>query len=85
MLFGGFDLLIGTLIVRSGFLPRIFGVLMVLAGLSWLTYLWPPLADELSRAVQPLGFLAEMVLMVRLLAKGVKEKRWRVLAGYRDL
>ncbi|NYF80186.1 DUF4386 domain-containing protein [Granulicella arctica] len=79
VLFGCFDLLIGILIVRSGFLPRIFGVLMVLAGFGWLIYLWPPLADELSRVVQPLGFLAEAVLLVWLLAKGVDEERWRAL------
>ena len=82
--FGCFDLLIGILIVRSGFLPRIFGVLMALAGLGWLTYLWTPLADELSRVVQPLGFLAEAVLVVWLLAKGVDEARWKVLAGNRS-
>ncbi len=82
VLFGGFDLLIGILIVRSGFLPRIFGLLMALAGLGWLIYLWPPLADDLSRIVQPVGFLAEAILMGWLLAKGVNEEQWRALAGY---
>lgn len=36
--FGVDRLLIGYLIFRSAFLPRILGVLMVLAGLGWLTF-----------------------------------------------
>jgi hypothetical protein len=34
--FGPYCLLIGYLIFRSAFLPRILGVLMVLAGVGWL-------------------------------------------------
>src|SRR5208283_438093 len=41
-------LLIGYLIFRSNFLPRILGVLMALAGLAWLTVLSTPLAHYLS-------------------------------------
>jgi len=46
--FGFYDLLIGYLIFRSAFLPRILGVLMAFAGLGWLTFLSPPLASHLS-------------------------------------
>ena len=41
-------LLVGYLILRSTFLPRIVGVLMAFAGMGWLTFLWPPLANYLS-------------------------------------
>jgi len=81
VLFGGFDILIGFLIVRSGFLPRALGVLMVLAGLGWLIYLWPPLANKLSQVVQPFGFIAEALLMIWLIAKGVNEERWQAMAN----
>jgi hypothetical protein len=69
--FAFYCLLIGYLILRSAFLPRILGVLLVLAGLGWLTFLWPPLASYLSRYVQVFGFLAEVSLMLWLLVKGV--------------
>jgi hypothetical protein len=49
LVFHGFYwLLISYLIFRSAFLPRILGVLMAFAGLGWLTFLSPPLADHLS-------------------------------------
>ncbi len=69
--FGFYCLLIGYLILGSAFLPRILGVLMVLAGLGWLTFLSPPLANHLSRYIQVFGFLAEVSLMLWLLVRGV--------------
>src|SRR6202167_2732776 len=77
VLFGFYDLLIGYLIFRSAFLPRALGVLMVFAGLGWLTYMYPPLANSLSPYVLVLGFLAELLLMVWLLVKGVNVQRWK--------
>jgi hypothetical protein len=49
IVFNGFYcLLIGYLIFRSMFLPRILGALMAFAGLGWLTFLSTPLANHLS-------------------------------------
>jgi hypothetical protein len=45
--FGFYCLLIGYLIFRSGFLPRILGAGMAIAGLGWLTFLSPALAHDL--------------------------------------
>jgi hypothetical protein len=75
--FGVFDFLIGYLIFRSIFLPRILGVLMAIAGLAWLTCLSPPLAIYLSPSIEVLGFAGEAVLLLWLLIEGVNERRWK--------
>jgi hypothetical protein len=79
--FGLYCLLIGYLIFRSVFLPRILGVLMAFAGLGWLTFLSPPLAKYLSPSILVLGFLAELSLCLWLLAMGVNVQRWRQQAS----
>jgi uncharacterized protein DUF4386 len=79
--FGFFDFLIGCLILRSTFLPRILGALMALAGLGWLIFLFPPLANSLSHYILPLGFLAELLLLLWLLVKGVNVQRWKEQAS----
>jgi hypothetical protein len=79
--FGVYCLLIGYLIFRSAFLPRILGVLMAFAGLGWLTFLSPPLANYLSPYIVVLGFLAELSLMLWLLVMGVNVQRWKEQAS----
>jgi hypothetical protein len=79
--FGPFQLALGYLIYRSGFLPRILGVLIALAGVGWLTFLWPPLASALLTPIEVLGFVAEAALMLWLLVMGVNAQRWQELAS----
>ena len=79
--FGFYCLLIGYLIFRSAFLPRILGVLMAFAGLGWLTFLSPRLADDLAPYIQILGILAELSLCLWLLVMGVNVQRWKEQAG----
>jgi hypothetical protein len=79
--FGVYCLLIGYLIFRSAFLPRILGVLMAFAGLGWLTFLALPLANYLSPYILVLGFLAELALMLWLLVMGVNVQRWKEQAS----
>jgi hypothetical protein len=74
---GLFLLLIGYLIFKSTFLPRVLGALIALAGLSWLTFLYPPLANYLSVGIAVLGGLAELSLLLWLLVVGVNNERWR--------
>lgn len=74
--FAFYCLLVGYLIFKSAFLPRILGLLLVLAGFGWLSFLSPPLANHLSPFIQVLGFLAEASLMLWLLIKGVNLQRW---------
>lgn len=75
--FGPYCILIGYLILRSTFLPRIFGVLMVFAGLGWLIFLLPSLANYVANSIEALGILAEGSLMLWLLVMGVDEQRWK--------
>jgi hypothetical protein len=72
--FGPFCLLLGYLIFRSTFLPRVLGVLMALAGVAWLIFL-TPLAIHLSTYLKIIGFLAEASLMLWLLVMGVNIPR----------
>lgn len=79
--FGFYCLLIGYLILRSAFLPRILGALMAFAGLGWLTFLWPPLAERLSPYNVAPGLLGETTLTLWLLVMGVNVQRWREQAS----
>jgi hypothetical protein len=74
--FGFYCLLIGYLIFRSTFLPRILGVLMAFGGLGWLTFLFPTLARSLSPYNMAPGILGEGVLTLWLLVMGVNAQRW---------
>jgi Domain of unknown function (DUF4386) len=70
VMFALYDLLLGYLIFKSMFLPRFVGVVMMLAGVGWLTFVWPPLSTALSAYVLPFGALAEVLLMLCLLVRG---------------
>jgi len=79
--FGFYCLLIGYLIFRSTFLPRVLGVLMMFAGLGWLTFLSPPLAKYLTPYIFIPGLLGEGALTLWLLVMSVNEQRWKEQAG----
>src|SRR5436309_15979193 len=79
--FGIWCVLIGYLIFRSTFMPRILGVLEAFAGLCWLTFLWLPLAHYLSPYNQALAGIGELSLTVWLLVMGVNEQRWKEQAS----
>lgn len=80
LFFGPYCLMIGYLIFRSFFLPRILGVLMALAGVGWLVFL-SPLANYLSTYIEVLGIVAEGSLMLWLIVMGVNNQRWQDQAG----
>jgi hypothetical protein len=82
LVFGGFYcLLIGYLIFRSTFLPRILGAPMAFAGLGWVTFLSPPLANRLSPYNLASGILGEGLVMLWLLVMGVNVQRWKEQAS----
>lgn len=86
IVFSGFYcLLIGYLIFRSTYLPRILGPLMAFAGLGWLTYLSTPLANHLSPYNLVSGLLGEGLVMLWLLVIGLNAQKWKELASARRL
>ena len=79
--FGFYALLKGYLIISSTFLPRILGVLSVVGGLGWLTFLYPPLGYRLFPYVAAFGLLGASALILWLIVKGVDEQRWKEQAS----
>ncbi len=67
---------VGYLIFHSTFLPRVIGGLMMFAGLGWLTFLFPPLANSLAPFNMMPGGIGELSLTLWLLIKGVNVERW---------
>jgi hypothetical protein len=82
IIFFGFWLIpTGYLIVRSTFFPRIIGVLLMLDGLGWATFLWPPLATSIFPVISVVGAFAEFPLALWLLIVGVNVQRWQEQAS----
>src|SRR5204862_6534957 len=81
VIFGVYCLLIGYLILRSTFLPRAVGALMVFAALGWLTFLSPALARDLYPYAFLPGIIGEGALTLWLLLFGVDAGKWTELAN----
>ena len=79
--FGFSTFLNGTLIFRSNFLPRFLGVLSVVGGLGWLTFLYPPLGYQVFPYVLLVGLLGGLSQILWLLIKGVKVEQWQKRAA----
>jgi hypothetical protein len=79
--FGFWYVLIGYLIFRSTFLPRIIGALGVLAGFGYLTLLWQPLAHYLYPYNLALAGPGEISLLLWLIVRGVNARKWKETAG----
>jgi hypothetical protein len=75
----------GYLIFRSGFLPRVIGVLLIIAGLGYLVdftlfFLFPDIALTVSNFT----FVGEVALIFRLLIRGVNVEQWEIRAQGSD-
>jgi hypothetical protein len=77
--------LLGWLVYRSGFFPKIAGALLVLAGIGYFaqsfgTIVAPNLSEVLSTVVLVLAIPGELVFALWLLIKGVDEQKWQARA-----
>lgn len=72
--FAFYLLLTGWLIVRSTFMPRILGMLLML-GVWGLAFLFPPFAVKYLVWLR-LGSIGEVLLLLWLLVKGVDSDKW---------
>jgi hypothetical protein len=80
--FGCECLVLGVLIFRSGYLPKILGVLMNIAGLCYLInsfalFLSPAFENSIFHAVLVPSFIAESSLCLWLMVKGVNVAKWQ--------
>jgi hypothetical protein len=80
--FGAACLVVGYLIIRSGYLPRTLGVLMQIAGVCYITNSfavigWPSLGAKLSPFILLPPFVAELSMALWLLVKGVDAAKWK--------
>jgi hypothetical protein len=83
LIFFGFTCLVnGYLIFRSGYLPKFVGILMQLAGFSYLTACFaalfaPSFADLITPAVLVPPLIGESSFCLWLLVKGVNVAKWK--------
>jgi Domain of unknown function (DUF4386) len=75
---------LGWLILRSGFIPKAIGALIVLAGACYLFnsiagFVAPDFAARLFPAILVPCAVAELALALWLVVKGVNVERWRAL------
>lgn len=75
--FGVWLVLIGFLVLKSTFLPRIIGVLVAIAGFGWMVYLYPPLAVRLFPVIAAASAIGEIPLELWLIVMAVNEQKWK--------
>ncbi len=84
--FGVYCILLGYLIIRSTFLPRAVGVLMILAGIVYIVTTFadivaPQIGRQIPDAISYLTLLGEGSLTIWLLVFGVDAAKWEQRAA----
>ncbi len=79
LFFGAWLFPLGYLVYKSGFLPKILGIVLMVHCIAWLStffqsFLFPGF-DAIIYLSYPLGFIAEFGLTLWLLIMGVKEPK----------
>ena len=82
LIFFGFETVLrGWLVFKSGFLPRFLGVISMIGGLGWLTYLWPPLGSQVFTGVALFAIVGVIATAGWLFIRGVDDVKWRERAA----
>ena len=79
--FGFATVVQGWLVYRSGFLPRWLGVIEIIGGFGWLTFLSPPLGMRVFTYVAVYALVGLLAMIIWLLTVGIDDQRWRARAG----
>ena len=82
IIFFGFEgVLRGWLLFKSGFLPRFLGVVSMVSGLGWLTFLWPPLGSAAFIGVALFAIAGVIAFAGWIFIRGVDDVKWRERAA----
>ncbi len=82
LIFFGFETLLrGWLLFKAEFLPRFLGVLSMVSGLGWLTYLWPPLGSQAFIGVALFAITGVIATVGWLFIRGVDDVKWKERAA----
>lgn len=84
--FGAWLFPLGYLVFKSGFLPRILGIVLMVHCVTWTTtsllyFLSVPGYTAITNISFPLGFIAEFWLALWLLIKGVRDQELTLADG----
>ncbi len=75
--FGFSTFMNGYLVFRSNFLPRFLGIISMLGGLGWLTFLYPPLGNQIYPYLMVIAVIGSILQILWLLIKGVNVEQWK--------
>lgn len=82
LVFFGFETVLrGWLIFNSGFLPRFLGILSMIGGIGWLTWLWPPFGSQTFTVVALFAIAGVIATSGWLFIRGVDDAKWRQRAA----